>query len=319
VTGAVWLLAAAVGIIDFFGYRGIDIAAVRAALPIHEGAAFDPEHFDDDAATNAVKKVTGHAPTDLGVVCCDSGGNWMLYLGLGGASYHPVAFHPAPTGKASLAPALQRAHDEMMVAWGQAVRKGNSGEDRSRGYSLLEDPAARAKQLAFREVVLREEKNVLTVLATSSNGEQRAMAAEALGYARRSGRQIAALVTAGLDPDAGVRNNATRALVVLVTADPKIGRKIPPGPFLSLLSSGSWEDHNKASLLFEAMTRSRDPQLLRDLRSQALDSLVEMARWRNPGHAIPAKLILGRIAGMDESKLEKMDTETIVAAAEERR
>ncbi len=85
-TGAVWLLATAAGIIDFFGYQGIDVAAVRAALPIHEGGAFDPEHFDEKAATDAVKKVTGHAPTDLGVVCCDSGGNWMLYFGLGGAS-----------------------------------------------------------------------------------------------------------------------------------------------------------------------------------------------------------------------------------------
>ncbi len=313
-TCAVWLLAAAVGIIDFFGYQGIHVAAVRTALPIHEGAAFDPEHFDDTAARDAVRNVTGHAPTDLGVVCCDVGGNWMLYFGLGGASYHPVAYHPAPTGTASLPPALKRAYDEAMEAWGEAVQKGNSGEDRSRGYSLLEDPAARAKQLAFRDLVLREEKHVLTVLATSSNDEQRAIAAEALGYARRSDRQIAALVKAGLDPDSTVRNNATRALVVLVAADPKTGRKIPPGPFISLLSSGSWADHNKASLLFEAMTRSRDPQLLRDLRAQALDSLAEMARWRNPGHATPAKRILGRIAGFDESKLEKMDTEAIITA-----
>ncbi|MDR3700849.1 MAG: hypothetical protein P4L56_14485 [Candidatus Sulfopaludibacter sp.] len=74
-TCAVWLLAAAVGSIDFFGYQGLDLAAVRAALPIHEGAPFDPEHFDDDAARDAIKQVTGHAPTDLGVVCCDPGGN----------------------------------------------------------------------------------------------------------------------------------------------------------------------------------------------------------------------------------------------------
>ncbi len=202
-----------------------------------------------------------------------------------------------------------------MEAWGQAVQKGNSGEDRSRGYSLLEDPAARAKQLAFREVVLREEKNVLTVLATSSNSEQRAMAAEALGYAHRSERQVAALVRAGLDPDASVRNNATRALMVLVTAYPKVGRRIPPGPFISLLSDGSWEDHNKASLLFEATTRSRDPQLLGEHRAQALDSLVEMARWRNPGHAYAAKLILGRIGGIAESEVEKIDTDAVIAAA----
>ena len=55
-----------------------------------------------------------------------------------------------------------------------------------------------------------------------------------------------------------------------------------------------------------ALTKSRDPNLLSSLRRDALDSLVEMARWRNPGHAEAALSILGRIAGIDEDSLSKL-------------
>ena len=72
------------------------------------------------------------------------------------------------------------------------------------------------------------------------------------------------------------------------------------------LRSGSWLDHNKASLLLVALTKSRDPKLLTLLRTDALDSLVEMARWRSIGHAEAALSILGRIAGIDEDSLDKL-------------
>jgi len=42
------------------------------------------------------------------------------------------------------------------------------------------------------------------------------------------------------------------------------------------------------------------------LRAEALDSLLEMARWRSPGHAEAALTILGRIAGIDEDSLTKL-------------
>ncbi|MGA7238531.1 MAG: hypothetical protein WBY44_22805 [Bryobacteraceae bacterium] len=42
------------------------------------------------------------------------------------------------------------------------------------------------------------------------------------------------------------------------------------------------------------------------LRSEALDPLVEMARWHYKGHAEAALSILGRIAGIDEDSLYKL-------------
>jgi hypothetical protein len=77
-------------------------------------------------------------------------------------------------------------------------------------------------------------------------------------------------------------------------------------PFIRLLRSGSWSDHNKASLVLVALTTSRDPQVLAQLRTEVLDSLLEMGRWRSIGHAEAALTILGRMAGIDEDTLNKL-------------
>ena len=65
-------------------------------------------------------------------------------------------------------------------------------------------------------------------------------------------------------------------------------------------------DHNKASLVLVALTTSRDPQVLAQLRVDALDPLLEMGRWRSIGHAEAALTILGRMAGIDEETLNKL-------------
>ena len=45
---------------------------------------------------------------------------------------------------------------------------------------------------------------------------------------------------------------------------------------------------------------------LAQLRADALDSLLEIARWRSLGHASAALTILGRIAGIDEKTLQTL-------------
>ena len=143
------------------------------------------------------------------------------------------------------------------------------------------------------------------VLASSEDAEQRTVAAYILGYARQSKRQVAALVRAGHDADESVRNTAIRALGVLGQFN-RLHARVPAAGFIAMLSSESWTDRNEAGLLLETLTRRRDPQLLRELRSRVLDSLIEMARWRNPGHANFARLLLGRIAGIEESRLQQL-------------
>jgi hypothetical protein len=54
------------------------------------------------------------------------------------------------------------------------------------------------------------------------------------------------------------------------------------------------------------LTAGRNSDLLAKIRSVALDSLVEMASWRRPSHAYFARIVLGRVAGLPEHRLEKL-------------
>jgi hypothetical protein len=298
------------GEIDFFGYKGFDLAAIRSALPFHEGDLFPPAkvHSDDlkRQVSAAVEKAIGRPPTDVSFLCCDSKQNAIVFIGLPGASYEPLAFNPAPAQDIRLPKAALALREDMDKAWMNAVMKGHATEDDSEGYTLTNEPKARKAELAIREYALRNEALILQVLAFSSDGWHRAVAAQMLGYARQSDEQVGALVRASLDPDGGVRNDAVRALEVLAGAKPDLAKRIPPEPFVRLLRSGVWLDRNKASLVLVALTNSRDPRLLSLLHTDALDSLVEMARWRSVGHAEAALTILGRMAGLSEDSLNKL-------------
>ena len=60
-------------------------------------------------------------------------------------------------------------------------------------------------------------------------------------------------------------------------------------------------------------------RLQESLRVRALPALMEMARWKAPAHAIPAFMLVGRIAGLGEQQLEdawsRGDRESVIAAA----
>ena len=159
------------------------------------------------------------------------------------------------------------------------------------------------------------------MLSKSSSTEHRQTAAEFLGYARQSQHQIDALAKAANDPDSGARNNAVRALMILAESNAQLAAHIPAGNFVEMLNSGSWTDRNKAGALLMVLSKNRDPKLMTQLRTQALNSLIEMARWRDAGHAISFRILLGRVAGMDETSLQQMadkndEVEKIVAAAQ---
>jgi hypothetical protein len=299
-----------IGEIDFYGYAGIDLESVRAALPLHEGDAFpesDSAFFDMIAGIRAaITKFIGKAPTDVALVCCDAQGNQMVYIGLPGKSMGNVPYNPPPTGTARFPAQVIDLYQQTMEAWSKAVRSGSGKEDSSQGYALSTDPELRARQLATRKYAIRHERLVLLVLASSNDAEQRIVAAHILGYVRQSKRQITALVKASNDADETVRNNAIRALAVLAQSNPQVRTRIPAEPFIAKLNSGSWTDRNKAGFLLAELSKRRDPKLLSQLRSQALDSLIEMARWRSSGHAASARILLGRIAGIEEKRLQQL-------------
>jgi hypothetical protein len=290
-----------IGPIDFFGYQGLDVVKVRAALPVHVGDKFTEETQGQIEA--AVAGVIGKKPTDVGQVCCDEKGRWLIYIGLPGGSYKPFALNPAPTGSACLPAETVELEGRTSKALMAAVEKGTAQEDDSQGYALASDPATKSLQLDERKWALAHQAELLQVLRSSSDTKQRQVASEVLGYAEQSHEQIAALAYATRDPDSTVRNNSTRALVVLVNSNAKLAAQVDAAVFIEMLGSGSWTDHNKAVGLLESMSRGRDPVLLEKIRAGGLVPLIEMASWSERGHATTARMVLGRVGGIPEDKL----------------
>src|SRR6266481_738162 len=79
-----------VGQINYFGYGGIDLAPIRAQLPLHVGDTITFATFDEDAVKSFINRIIGHPPTDVGIVCCDDSKRLLVYIGLGGSSSRPL-------------------------------------------------------------------------------------------------------------------------------------------------------------------------------------------------------------------------------------
>jgi hypothetical protein len=297
-----------IGAIDFYGHGSIDVGQLRAALPFREGEKVSPEEKERLVAevTQAIKRATGRDVIDVAPACCDDRGRLVIYIGLRSGSARQTTYNTAPRGSTRLPATAIKIYRDADQAWSNAISKGVFGEDDSQGYALSTDPEARARQLALHEYAARNSTLVRRVLASARDVEQRQVAAEIMGYAGRSREQIRALVRASHDVDGGVRNNAIRALVVLARSSSEASAIIPGECFIDLVNSGIWTDRNKSVALLAVLTNGRDARLLACLREQALTSLIEMARWSYAGHADNARLLLVRIAGIDEKTLTAM-------------
>jgi hypothetical protein len=304
--------AAVIGVIDFYGYGSLDRARLHAALPFREGDAVPQPHLQE-AARRAIAQIAGR-PTAIDFVCCQPTGRWAGFIGIQEQNAPPLNWNAEPTGDIGLPNDVLKLFARIDKEGFAATRVGRSGEDDSNGYALGEDFAMRADQLKLRQWALANEPLIHRVLETSRDAGQRAYAAEALGYAERSPQQIQALVAAAFDAGGAVRNNATRALVVLCTAYPDTIRQVPVERFLPLLHSLVWTDRNKATALFLSLTASRDPQVLEALRAGALQPLREMAQWGDWDHAQMSVILLGRIAGMKDARVQTVLDNHDVAA-----
>jgi hypothetical protein len=296
------------------------VVKLRSVLPVQAGESIEQSQWSAyrSRIEEAIRSETGKPPTDVALVCCNEHGNSMIYIGVAGTSSVTIKHKRAPMGEGRLPAAALKLSQETDEALSKAVHAGRAQADNSNGYALSADPELRAKQLQIREFALANEELLRTALSSSSNADHRAIAAEFLGYVNVSASQIADLAEAGRDPDPGVRNNAVRALGVIASSSQQRANMIPPKPFIALLKSDKWVDRDKGGWLMINLTQSRDPKLLQQLRTEAMDALVEMARWHFAGHAAFARRLLGRIAGIEEAKLDTMvedQAEAIIAAA----
>jgi hypothetical protein len=115
-----------------------------------------------------------------------------------------------PPGNVRLIEVVLRAGSDFDAAFHKSIPKCNFAEDDSQGHALDDDPDVRAIQLRFVVLADAHLANLKDVLSNSSDGYQRALAAQVLGYVKDKQAIAADLVAAMRDPDLDVRNNSIR-------------------------------------------------------------------------------------------------------------
>ncbi len=288
--------------VDLYGLRTTSEAAVREAIGVRAGDAL-PASLD--AMRDRLQHLPGVEEVDLSPVCCSENGRTILYVGIRERGTAPIAVRPAPSGAARLPAEVVDAGRRFDSALRLAVQRGVTGEDHTSGYALAEDSALRAVQHEFVRFAAVHVDTLTVVARHSAVAAHRALAAQVLAYAPDRPHVVRELLAAVSDPSDAVRNSAVRALAVLadwVNANPRAGLVIPAAPFTSLLNSVSWTDRNKGIMVLVPLTASRDSTLLAAARTSALPSLVEMARWSTPGHALGPFLLVARLAGVDDGE-----------------
>jgi len=307
-----------IGLVEVYGLRRVAEAPVRQAVGLEAGDAF-PE--SDKEIVARLERVPGVAEARLNGVCCNDG-RMVLFVGIRETGTTAMTFHPLPHGTARLPDDLVKTGADFEQAFMAAVMRGDADEDRSQGYSLMKDPATRAIQERFPAFAQRDLTLLRTVLRESDDDAHRALAAQVIAYAADKRAVLDDLAAAMRDPASEVRNNAMRALALFAQyarEHPESKLSVPSMPFVDLLNSIDWSDRNKSAAALLALTESRDQALLNDLRTRALASLIEMARWKSPGHAYMPFVILGRVAGISEDAInaawERKDPEAVIEAA----
>lgn len=311
---------ARVGIVDVYGTRTASASAIRAALGVRPGDALP---FDTAAALRRLRLLPNVDDAHVAVVCCANDGRSIVYAGVVGHDTPRLETDAPPTGTARLPAGILEANARVEEALQAAVRRGRGEETADSGFSLMRDSLARRAQLRFRAIAERE-RALLRAARSSADARHRMIAARILAYQDDRLRAFEDLLPLVRDPDEEVRNEAMRALALLhgwATKRPAMRAQVASsaGLFALPLTSVAWSDRNKASLALLRLTDG-DSTLHRALRARdKMDALVDMARWQTEGHAMPALVLLGRIAGLGDEETFRLvqggEREKVIEAA----
>ncbi|MBI5085047.1 MAG: hypothetical protein HZB13_10685 [Acidobacteria bacterium] len=291
-----------VGAVEIYGLRKIPVERIRAALQVSPG---DPLPRSKGAVEERLAAVEGVQDAHLEAFCCDKG-KPVLYVGIRETTAKPLPVHDWPDKEAALPPEVSAAYAEFTAAYALAVRDDDLTEDLSRGYSLMRHLTSRVIQQRF--VVLAEihSNAIRNVLANSNDAAQRAAAALVLGYHPDRASALRDLTYALEDPDGGVRSNAARSLRAFcfyALRHPEGELKVDSAIFVPLLSSLELADRLEAAKALVVFAEMPSTGGMKPLSSDALASLLEMARWQYSPHAQPAFFLAGYLAGWAEDDL----------------
>jgi hypothetical protein len=319
-------LSPRVGIVEIYGARKVSIHKIRAALGVEDGS---PLPASKGAIEEKLDRITGIVASRLEAACCVDG-KTILYVGIQEKGSPHLEFRPEPDGDITLPSEITSTYANFLDSVDQSMRLEQSGESLNLGYSLMQNSGAREYQREFIPLVAKYLDTVHRVIRTSHDPEQRSMAAYVLQYGPRgphtSSQIVADLQFALQDVDDTVRANAIRALTAMYVGSklhPEQGVTIQSTWFVELLNSIAWSDRHNASLALVDMTEDNNKETLQLIRERALPSVIEMARWHDLNHALPAFILAGRLAGLSKKQIDDawigQDHEVVLKAASKKK
>ncbi|HUQ92538.1 MAG TPA: HEAT repeat domain-containing protein [Bryobacteraceae bacterium] len=312
---SVWLLLAGglaeaqgprIGVIEIYGLRKVKAEAVRKALGVAEGGPLPSSKVDTE---ERIEDVPGIVRASLTAICCDPEKRAILYVGVEEKGGPRFVFHTPPVLEIKVPAEVEKEWMNFITAVDLATKRGGVDEDLTKGHSLITDPGARQSQEKFIALADEHLAVLREVMRKSADEQQRAIAAFVLGYSSKKKAVADDLQYAMQDSDATVRNNAMRALSaigVLAALHPELDIRISSTWFVEMLNSVHFTDRSKASIYLVDSTEKREESSLRNIRERAIPALLEMAQWRDLGHALPAFILLGRAAGLPEEQIQEM-------------
>lgn len=307
-----------IGIIDFYGLGKLSEERVRRELGFKEG---DPLPPSKGAVEDRLEQTDGVALARLEAVCCE-GGKAILYVGIEEVGAPHFTFRNPPEEDVALPEDLRAVYGRLAEALEAAARRGETGESLISGHPRSADSAAREIQDSLPSLADKNFARLRQVLRNGADPAQRAEAAALIVYSSKKAAAADDLQYALQDPEDAVRTtaaNSLAAIAVLAAKDPSQDIRISPTWFIEMLHSIIWGDRVKACQVLVTLTESREARVLDQIREGALPALAEMARWRSLAHALPAFILIGRLAGLAETDIQdawtKGDREPVIAKA----
>ncbi len=288
--------------VDLYGVRNVPEEVVHRALGVGPG---DDIGFDRDAAKARLRALP--EIEDAKIILMPMPGNAIVLVGIEEVGAVQLRLDSAPTGEVRLPGAFVDLYEGILELSLEAIYAGQSREDCADGFALSVYEPLREKELELADLAQQHAGLLPKVLRESSDATHRAIAATSIAALRDKQVVQEALARAMRDPDPGVRNNATRALLVLsdwANDVEEFAVKIDVEPAIEMLESITWTDRNKAAGLLFHLSEQRNPILLATLRERSVPALAEMARWSSEGHSYTSRMLLGRVAGLKEPELQ---------------
>ena len=297
-----------IGSIDIYGNRNISSDTILKYAKISEGDSITRQYLLNRNIEKNIQTIKGVKVAKTTLVCCDKNGNYHLFVGIAETDSNILSHRARPKLRIKLPEKYTNAYKQFSSRLSDAIQAGQATEDWTYGHSIINYPPARRIQEKYRDWADEDFAMLSKVLRTSAYAEQRATAAQIIAYHFDKGKVMPDLMYAIIDESDEVRNNAIRAIAIIAfyaSEHPDKKIRIPYLPFIRLINSVFWSDRNKGLSVLMQLTQSRDPEILQKLKDRSLPALKEMAVWKSPVHAMPAYVILGRIAGLPEQDISK--------------